>query len=68
MTRVMDDPRVKIAGAVVLAALVGFAVGNGHATSDALKGSAEYWQKHERADLTAGERQAWQQCVASYWK
>lgn len=39
-----DRPRVKAAGAIVLALLVGFAVGNGHATRAALDGSGKWWQ------------------------
>ena len=47
----MDDRRLRWAGAVVFAGLVGFGVGNGVQTREAIDGSAKWWAGQQHKDL-----------------
>jgi hypothetical protein len=61
-----DEPRIKRIGAAVLCLLVGFAVGNGHATKEAVDGSAAWWKQQEKAAVSATQRTAWARCMRDY--
>ena len=63
MVRVMDDLRVKVAGACVLSALVGFSLGNGHTTKAAIDGSNQWWQGRESRVWTQAQSKAWNDCI-----
>lgn len=62
----LDEPKIKWIGGCVLALLVGVAIGNGHATNEALKGSSQWWQQQKHLAVTAQSRQDWSRCMKDY--
>ena len=62
----LGRPHVKQWGWVLFFGLACFAAGNYHVTQEAVIGSAQWWQAHEKRDLSAAQRQAWTQCIRSY--
>lgn len=53
MQTFLEKPLARQWGWVVLALFAGFAAGNYHATDDAVKGSARWWQGQVHKDLKA---------------
>lgn len=48
-----DNPTVKTVAGFLFAGVVGFAIGNGHATGDALSGQAQWFQRDCHAKIVA---------------
>lgn len=59
----LSRPLTRQWGWITLALFVGLAAGNFHATSEAVAGSANWWQRHEKKHLTAQQQQDYDTCA-----
>ena len=58
----LDSGKTRVFGAVVLALLVGVAIGNGFRTQEALDGSAKWWEAQVNSHAHDQSRKDWTAC------
>lgn len=59
----LSRPLTRQWGWIALALFAGFGAGNFHATKDAVDGSSQWWQVHEKRHLTAQQQADYDTCA-----
>ena len=62
MSSYLDRPTVKQLGVTAFVFLVGLAIGNGYRTTEALQGSARWWEQQVKAHEHLQSANDWKAC------